>query len=193
MQGVKTASSGTNSAREAIFGLTDIHFRKLVECPECNISRNNHITQDVRSSNCCIKAYATLWQIIFKTLPWSMLRASVWHLLWISTNQKKQYLKHIPCVKRYFWLAKFLTSSHMHMHRVIFYISNTLTLAASKKNTMRSSATFPTLLSLLHFDSAFCSTTQHLAYGLALVFVCIPATISFSSCLFAVNCSARHL
>ena len=61
------------------------------------------------------------------------------------------------------------------------------------QNTMCSSATFLTLLSLLPFGSAFCSTTQHLAYGLALVFVCIPATISFSSCLFAVNCSAWHL
>jgi len=38
---------------------------------------------------------------------------------------------------------------------------------------------FLTLLSRLSFDSAFCSTTQHLAYSLALVFVCIPATISF--------------
>ena len=56
----------------------------------------------------------------------------------------------------------------------------------------QSTATFLPLLWLLPLDSAFCSTMQHLAYGLALVFVCIPATISFSSCLFAVNCSARH-
>jgi len=46
-----------------------------------------------------------------------------------------------------------------------------------------SSATFLTLLSLLPFNSAFCSTTQHLAYGLAPVAVCILVTISFSSCL----------
>jgi len=31
-----------------------------------------------------------------------------------------------PGVKRNFWLANFLTSHHVHMHRVIFYISNTL-------------------------------------------------------------------
>jgi len=61
------------------------------------------------------------------------------------------------------------------------------------QTTMCSSAPFLSLLSLLPFDSAFCSTTQHLAYGLALVFVCIPATIPLSSCHFAVNCSARHL
>jgi len=29
-------------------------------------------------------------------------------------------------VKRNFWLAKVLTSRHVHMHRVIFYIQNTL-------------------------------------------------------------------
>ena len=29
-------------------------------------------------------------------------------------------------VKRNFWLAKFLTSRHVRVHRVIFYISNTL-------------------------------------------------------------------
>jgi len=29
-------------------------------------------------------------------------------------------------VKRNFWLAKFLTSRHMRMHRIIFYLSNTL-------------------------------------------------------------------
>jgi len=58
---------------------------------------------------------------------------------------------------------------------------------------MCSSVTFLTLLSLLPFNSAFFSTTQHLAYGLALVSVCIPAAISFSSRLFAANCSARHL
>jgi len=35
-------------------------------------------------------------------------------------------LKCDPSVKRNFWLAKFLTSHHVNMHRVIFYISNTL-------------------------------------------------------------------
>jgi len=30
------------------------------------------------------------------------------------------------CVKRNFWLAKFLTSRQVRMHRAIFYISNTL-------------------------------------------------------------------
>jgi len=29
-------------------------------------------------------------------------------------------------VRGNFWLAKYLTSRHMRMHRVIFYISNTL-------------------------------------------------------------------
>jgi len=29
-------------------------------------------------------------------------------------------------VKRNFWLAKFLTTRHVRMHKVIFYISNTL-------------------------------------------------------------------
>jgi len=62
-----------------------------------------------------------------------------------------------------------------------------------RQTTMCSSATFLTLLSLLPFDSAFCSTTQHLAYGPAPVFVCLPATTSFLSCLFVVICSARHL
>jgi len=30
-------------------------------------------------------------------------------------------------VRRNLWLAKFLTSHHVRMHRVIFYISNTVT------------------------------------------------------------------
>ena len=74
----------------------------------------------------------------------------------------------------------------------LFFFSPAAISSCIPQTTMCSSATFLTLLSLLSFDSAFCSTTQHLAYGLALVSVCIPATISFSSCLFAVNCSARH-
>jgi len=32
-----------------------------------------------------------------------------------------------PGVKRNFWIAKFLTSLHVRMLRVTFYISNTLT------------------------------------------------------------------
>ena len=32
----------------------------------------------------------------------------------------------LPSVKRNFWFAKFLSLHHVHMHRVIFYITNTL-------------------------------------------------------------------
>jgi len=89
--------------------------------------------------------------------------------------------------------TSFCMLSPATFHRIpVFFYPATIS-SCIPQNTMCSSATFLTLLSLLPFDAAFCSTTQHLAYGLALVFVRIPATISFSLCLFAVNCSARHL
>ena len=61
------------------------------------------------------------------------------------------------------------------------------------QTTMCTSATFLTLLSLLPFDSTFCSTEQNLAYCLTPHFFRIPATISLSPCLLGVDCSARHL
>ena len=64
-------------------------------------------------------------------------------------------------------------------HRISAFFSPATISSCIPQTTMCSSATFLTLLSLLPLDSAFCSTTQHLAYSLALVFVCIPATISF--------------
>ena len=95
-------------------------------------------------------------------------------------------------------------SSAMQLHIILHVFSSNISShpcffspatisSCIPQTTMCPSATFLTLLSLLPFDSAFCSITQHLAYGLSLVFVCIPATISFSSCLFAVICSARYL
>ena len=38
----------------------------------------------------------------------------------------KNFWKTGPSVKRNFWLAKFLTWHHVRMHKVIFYIPNTL-------------------------------------------------------------------
>jgi len=45
--------------------------------------------------------------------------------------QEFWWIKGLPAttvagVKQNFWLAKFLTSHHVRMHRLIFYIENTL-------------------------------------------------------------------
>ena len=41
---------------------------KCVNLVECNISRKNHITQDVRPFECCATAYMALWQICLRAL-----------------------------------------------------------------------------------------------------------------------------
>jgi len=46
----------------------NIFTKNVFDLVECNISRNNHITHDVRSSNYCVIAYVALRQKSLETL-----------------------------------------------------------------------------------------------------------------------------
>jgi len=47
---------------------------KFVDLVKCNIIRNNHITWDIRPSNCCVIASVALWQKTFGD-PWILVRS----------------------------------------------------------------------------------------------------------------------
>jgi len=75
-----------------------------------------------------------------------------------------------------------------------------LSIASSDRELCVSSADWKSNVLFCYFSnspftSAFqlCFLFNHATLGLALVFVCISVKITFSLCLFAVNCSARHL
>jgi len=43
-------------------------YETFFDLSECNISRNNHITENVQPSNCCVLAYMALWQKVWRSL-----------------------------------------------------------------------------------------------------------------------------
>jgi len=48
-------------------------YEKCVDLVECNISRKNHITHDVRPSNCCATAHQVLFQNFWRALVYTNL------------------------------------------------------------------------------------------------------------------------
>jgi len=63
---------------------------------------------------------------IFASISGSRLKAVFGYPYPVANSLSCRISNWQTVVKRNFWLAKFLTSYHVRMHRVIFYIPNTL-------------------------------------------------------------------
>jgi len=67
-----------------------IYIRKCIDLVECNISRNNRITWDVRPSNCCEIDYVAIWKNV-----WRPCSALTLHKVLDKQQEKEWQYSHV--------------------------------------------------------------------------------------------------